>query len=255
LNKRKIVMADKETHFGNKSVPIEEKKGMVREVFDSVAGRYDLMNDLMSLGAHRLWKRFVLSRTNLREGQRAIDVAGGTADLAIGMADQVGSSGRVTVFDINREMIKLGKDKCIDRGLLKNVVYAQGDAEAIPFADSSFHVAIVGFGIRNVTHIDVALREMTRVVKPGGKVMCLEFSRPRGEAFRKLYDLYSFKVLPRIGELVTNDRESYVYLAESIRKFPDQAAFKRMMESAGLFKVRYHNLFNGIAALHTGYKV
>ncbi|MEE9543661.1 MAG: bifunctional demethylmenaquinone methyltransferase/2-methoxy-6-polyprenyl-1,4-benzoquinol methylase UbiE [Thermodesulfobacteriota bacterium] len=248
-------MSNKETHFGNKSVPVDEKKGLVKEVFDSVAGRYDLMNDLMSLGTHRLWKRFVLSKTGLKPGQKAIDVAGGTADLAIGMARQVGETGKVTVFDINREMIKLGKEKCIDQGLLKSVVYTQGDAEAIPFADSSFHVATIGFGIRNVTRIDEALKEMARVVKPGGKVICLEFSQPRGEAFRKLYDLYSFKILPAIGEIVTNDRASYVYLAESIRKFPDQNEFKQMMETAGLFKVRYHNLSNGIAALHVGYKV
>ncbi|MEE9542947.1 MAG: ubiquinone/menaquinone biosynthesis methyltransferase, partial [Thermodesulfobacteriota bacterium] len=197
-------MSEKETHFGNKSVPVEEKKGLVKEVFDSVALKYDLMNDLMSLGTHRLWKRFVLEKTGLRPGQKAIDVAGGTADIAIGMANQVGTEGRVTVFDINHEMIKLGKDKCIDQGLLKNVAYTQGDAEAIPFADSTFHLSIIGFGIRNVTRIDVALREMARVTKPGGKVMCLEFSQPRGEAFRKLYDLYSFKILPSIGELVTD---------------------------------------------------
>jgi demethylmenaquinone methyltransferase/2-methoxy-6-polyprenyl-1,4-benzoquinol methylase len=248
-------MDKKETHFGNKNVPIEEKKSMVKEVFDSVASKYDLMNDLMSLGTHRLWKRFVLQKTGLREGQSAIDVAGGTADLAIGMASQVGDAGQVTVFDINREMIEIGRDKCIDQGLLKNIKYTQGDAEAIPFADSSFHVAIVGFGIRNVTRIDEALKEMARVVKPGGKVMCLEFSKPKSETFSKLYDLYSFKILPEIGDLVTNDRDSYVYLAESIRKFPDQETFKKMMEEAGLFKVRYYNLFNGIAALHIGYMV
>ena len=248
-------MASKETHFGNKSVPVEEKKGMVKEVFDSVAGKYDLMNDLMSLGTHRIWKRFVLEKTGLRPGQSAIDVAGGTADLTIGMAKQVGEDGKVTLFDINREMIKIGKDKCIDHGLLKNIAYAQGDAENIPFADNSFHLALVGFGIRNVTHIDKALEEMARVVKPGGKVFCLEFSEPTSEAFRKLYDLYSFKVIPEIGELITNDRDSYTYLAQSIRKFPKQDELKLMMEDVGLFKVRYYNLFNGIAALHTGYKV
>lgn len=248
-------MAEKNTHFGNKSVPVEEKKGMVRDVFTSVAARYDLMNDLMSLGTHRLWKRFVLNKTGLRPGQSAIDVAGGTADLTIGMAKQVGESGKVTLFDINREMIELGRDKCIDSGLLKNIAYTQGDAENIPFTDNSFHLALVGFGIRNVTHIDKALSEMTRVVKPGGKVFCLEFSQPTSETFRKFYDLYSFKVIPEIGELVTNDRDSYTYLAESIRKFPRQDELKLMMETAGLFKVRYYNLFNGIAALHTGYKV
>jgi demethylmenaquinone methyltransferase/2-methoxy-6-polyprenyl-1,4-benzoquinol methylase len=248
-------MSEKETHFGNKVVPTEEKKDMVKDVFDSVAGKYDLMNDLMSLGTHRLWKRFVLGKMGLRPGERAIDVAGGTADLAIGMAGQVGESGNVTLFDINREMLVLGKEKCIDHGLLKNLSYAQGDAEAIPFADNSFHLAVIGFGIRNVTHIEMALEEMARVVKPGGKVFCLEFSKPTSEAFSKIYDLYSFKLLPAIGELVANDRDSYTYLAESIRKFPSQERLKRMMEDAGLFKVKYYNLFNGIAALHTGYKV
>ena len=248
-------MTDKETHFGNKVVPTEEKKDLVKEVFDSVAGKYDLMNDLMSLGTHRLWKRFVLAKMGLRPGESALDVAGGTGDLAIGMARQVGSKGKVTLFDINKEMLVLGKEKCIDHGLLKNIAYTQGDAEAIPFADNSFHLAVVGFGIRNVTHIDKALTEMARVVKPGGKVFCLEFSHPAGENFSKLYDLYSFKFIPAIGELVTKDRDSYTYLAESIRKFPTQDELKRMMEEAGLFKVKYYNLFGGIAALHTGYKV
>ncbi|MBE9531801.1 MAG: class I SAM-dependent methyltransferase, partial [Proteobacteria bacterium] len=198
---------------------------------------------------------FVLDKMGLRPGQSAIDVAGGTADLAIGMAKQVGETGKVTLFDINREMLVLGKDKCIDHGLLKNLTYTQGDAEAIPFADSSFHLAVVGFGIRNVTHIDRALSEMARVVKPGGKVFCLEFSTPINEAFAKVYDLYSFKLIPAIGELVTKDRDSYTYLAESIRKFPKQDELKQMMEEAGLFKVKYYNLFGGIAALHMGYKV
>ena len=248
-------VADKETHFGNKVVPTEEKKDMVKDVFDSVASKYDLMNDLMSLGTHRLWKRFVLSKMGLAKGESAIDVAGGTADLAIGMARQVGSTGNITLFDINREMLTIGKEKCIDHGLLKNVTYAQGDAEAIPFTDNSFHLAVVGFGIRNVTHIDKALEEMARVVKPGGKIFCLEFSHPKSESFSKLYDLYSFKLIPAIGELVTRDRDSYTYLAESIRKFPTQEELKRKMEAVGLFKVKYYNLFGGIAALHTGYKV
>jgi demethylmenaquinone methyltransferase/2-methoxy-6-polyprenyl-1,4-benzoquinol methylase len=248
-------MADKNTHFGNRVVPAEEKKDMVKDVFDSVAGKYDLMNDLMSLGTHRLWKRFVLDKTGLKPGQSAIDVAGGTADLAIGMAKKVGETGKVTLFDINREMLVLGKEKCIDHGFIKNIDYAQGDAEAIPFADNSFHLAIIGFGIRNVTHIEKALGEMARVVKPGGRVFCLEFSHPKSETFSKLYDLYSFKLIPAIGELVTKDRDSYTYLAESIRKFPKQDELKRMMEEVGLFKVRYYNLFNGVAAVHIGIKV
>jgi demethylmenaquinone methyltransferase/2-methoxy-6-polyprenyl-1,4-benzoquinol methylase len=248
-------MALKTTHFGNKLVPEEEKKGRVRDIFSSVADKYDLMNDLMSFGTHRLWKKFVIEKTRLRPGESAIDVAGGTGDLAMLMAREVGEDGRVVVYDINMEMISIGRDKCIDRGFVKNIEFVQGDAEAIGFDDNTFHCATIGFGIRNVTHLETALGELMRVVKPGSRVICLEFSHPTSRIFGKLYDIYSFKVIPEIGNLVTGNREAYTYLPESIRKFPSQEEFKKMMEDIGLFKVRYYNLFNGIAAVHVGIKV
>ncbi len=248
-------MTEKMTYFGNKLVPEGEKEKKVREVFDSVAGKYDLMNDLMSFGIHRLWKRLVASETGLRPGQSALDVAGGTADIAILMADRVGPDGSVVVFDINGEMLKVGRDKCVDRGYLSNMRFAQGNAEEIPFEENSFHCATVGFGIRNVTHLDRALSEMTRVVKPGGKVICLEFSRPESALLRKAYDLYSFSFIPAVGEMITGNRGAYEYLPESIRKFPPQEELRRIMKEAGLWKVKYHNLLNGIAAVHVGVKV
>ena len=249
-------MEEKEkTFFGNKVVPVEEKKRLVEGVFTSVAAKYDLMNDLMSMGIHRFWKRFVADRSGLRKGDWAIDVCGGTADIAILLARLVGEEGKVVVYDINMDMLEYGRDKCIDRGLLRNVAYVQGDAEEISFLDNTFRVATVGFGIRNVGRLEKALREMHRVIRPGGKVMCLEFSHPRSSLLSRLYDLYSFKVIPEIGEVVTGNRDAYTYLVESIRKFPDQEELKRIMESVGLYRVKYYNLFNGIAALHVGYKV
>ena len=246
---------EKKTHFGYKLIPEEEKKARVNDIFTSVASRYDLMNDLMSMGTHRFWKRYVARKSGLREGDRAIDVAGGTADIAMLLADRVGESGEVVVYDINAEMLQVGEEKCVDKGYLKNIRFVQGDAEEIAFADNTFHCATVGFGTRNVTHLDRAFKEMTRVVKPGGNVICLEFSHPTNPVLRKLYDLYSFNVIPFIGENVTGNRDAYVYLPESIRKFPDQEGLKKIMEEAGLFNVRYHNLFNGIAAVHIGTKV
>ncbi len=243
------------TFFGNKVIPVEEKKRLVEGVFTSVASRYDLMNDLMSFGIHRFWKRFVAEKTGLKEGDTAIDVCGGTADIALLMARRVGERGRVVVYDINWNMLDIGRDKCIDRGCVKNIKFVQGNAEEIAFEDNTFDVATVGFGIRNVTFLEKALREMTRVVRPGGKVMCLEFSQPRSRLLGLLYDIYSFRVIPEIGEMVTGNREAYTYLPESIRKFPDQEKLKSLMESIGLYRVKYHNLFNGIAALHMGYKV
>ncbi|MBI5047799.1 MAG: bifunctional demethylmenaquinone methyltransferase/2-methoxy-6-polyprenyl-1,4-benzoquinol methylase UbiE [Deltaproteobacteria bacterium] len=243
------------THFGSKIIPVEEKKGRVQDIFTSVADKYDLMNDLMSFGIHRLWKRFVAEKTNLKPGDSAIDVCGGTADIAMLMAKRVGEKGRIVVYDINREMLETGREKCIDRGFLKSIRYVQGNAEEIAFADNTFHCATVGFGIRNVTYLEKAFGEMARVVKPGGRVICLEFSHPTSKTFSKLYDLYSFKVMPEIGEVVTGNREAYTYLPESIRKFPPQEELKKIMEDVGLFKVKYHNLFNGIAAVHIGIKV
>ncbi len=245
----------KTTHFGNKLIPEEEKRERVKDIFTSVADKYDLMNDLMSFGTHRLWKRFVIEKTGLRPGESAIDVAGGTGDLAMLMARKVGEDGRVVVYDINMEMVEIGRDKCIDRGFVKNIEFVQGDAEAIGFDDNTFHCATIGFGIRNVTHLETALRELMRVVKPGGRIVCLEFSHPTSKLFGKLYDIYSFKIIPEIGNLVTGNREAYTYLPESIRKFPSQEEFKKMMENIGLFRVRYYNLFNGIAAVHIGIKV
>jgi len=245
----------KTTHFGNKVIPEGEKKRRVADIFTAVAGKYDLMNDLMSFGTHRLWKRFVAERTGLNPGDCALDVAGGTGDLARLMARRVGEKGRVVIYDINREMIEVGRDRSIDRGFLKNLDYIQGDAEEIGFDDNTFHCATIGFGIRNVTHIERAISEMMRVVKPGGRVICLEFSHPTSRVMNRLYDFYSFKVMPEIGSIITGNRGAYTYLPESIRKFPDQETFKGMMEDAGLFKVRYHNLFNGVAAVHIGIKV
>jgi demethylmenaquinone methyltransferase/2-methoxy-6-polyprenyl-1,4-benzoquinol methylase len=248
-------MDKRQTYFGSTLIPEEEKKERVREIFDSVALRYDLMNDLMSLGIHRLWKRMVAEKTMLKAGERAIDVAGGTADIAILMAGRVGPTGTVVVYDINREMLKVGRTKCVDRGLIGNIRYIQGNAEEIAFEDNTFHCATVGFGIRNVTRLEKAFAEMARVVKPGGRVICLEFSRPEGAALRRLYDVYSFSVIPAIGEAVTGNRDAYVYLPESIRKFPPQEELKAMMERAGLYRVGYLNLLNGIAAVHIGHKV
>lgn len=243
------------TYFGNKVIPVEEKKQRVQEIFSSVADKYDLMNDLMSFGTHRFWKRFVAEKTNLREGDSAIDVCGGTADIAMLMANRVGEKGKIVVYDINKEMLEFGRDKCIDKGFLKNIQYVQGDAEEIAFEDNTFHCATVGFGIRNVTYLEKAFREMMRVIKPGGRVICLEFSHPTSKVLSKLYDLYSFKVMPEIGEVVTGNREAYTYLPESIRKFPTQEELKKIMEGVGLFKVKYYNFFNGIAAVHIGVKV
>lgn len=243
------------THFGSAFIPEEEKESRVREIFDSVADKYDLMNDLMSLGTHRLWKRFVAGESGLKEGQSAIDVAGGTADIALLLAERAGPNGSVVVYDINGEMLQRGRDKSIDRGYLRNVRFVQGNAEDISFEDNTFHCATVGFGIRNVTHLDRAFKEMARVVKPGGKVICLEFSHPESRLISSLYDAYSFKVIPAIGELITGNRGAYVYLPESIRRFPKQEELKKIMEGVGLYKVRYCNLFDGIAAVHTGVKV
>ncbi len=243
------------THFGSKIIPVEEKRHRVADIFSSVADKYDLMNDLMSFGVHRLWKRFFVDKARLKQGDTALDVAGGTADIAMLMAKDVGERGRVVVYDINKEMLEVGRDKCIDKGFLKNIQYVQGNAEDICFPDNTFNVATVGFGIRNVTYIEKAFKEMARVVKPGGRVMCLEFSHPTSKIFSKLYDLYSFRVMPEIGEMVTGNRDAYTYLPESIRKFPPQEELKKIMEGVGLFKVKYYNLLNGIAAVHIGVKV
>jgi len=241
------------TDFGFSQVPRGQKAQRVRDVFDSVAARYDLMNDLMSAGVHRLWKRFTLGLTQLRPGQRALDVAGGTGDLSAGMARQVGAEGLVVLTDINAAMLARGRDRLIDEGLVSQVRCLQADAEHLPFADDSFHCITIGFGLRNVTDKAAALRSMRRVLKPGGQLLVLEFSRPTA-AIRPLYDAYSFHVLPRLGKFVAQDEASYRYLAESIRMHPDQETLLGLMRASGLEDCRYHNLSGGIVAVHRGYK-
>jgi demethylmenaquinone methyltransferase/2-methoxy-6-polyprenyl-1,4-benzoquinol methylase len=242
----------KTTHFGYTDVPWEEKARRVRGVFDSVASRYDLMNDLMSGGAHRLWKRFALSLTGLRAGARALDVAGGTGDLSVGLARQVGAAGLVLLTDINAAMLARGRDRLIDAGLVANVQCVQANAERLPFADCSFDCVTIGFGLRNVTDKPAALASMRRVLKPGGRLVILEFSKPTLPGLDVLYDLYSFSVLPVLGQIVAGDADSYRYLAESIRRHPDQKTLIGMMQTAGLEDCRYHNLSGGIVAVHVG---
>ncbi|MBM5810606.1 MAG: bifunctional demethylmenaquinone methyltransferase/2-methoxy-6-polyprenyl-1,4-benzoquinol methylase UbiE [Gammaproteobacteria bacterium] len=239
--------------FGYQQVSPAEKTARVRGVFDSVAGRYDLMNDLMSGGLHRLWKRFALTQTGLRPGQRALDVAAGTGDLSALLARQVGPAGLVVVSDINREMLARGRDRLIDRGFTGNVTFVQANAECLPFADASFDCVTIGFGLRNVTDKDAALRSMRRVLRPGGRLLVLEFSRPQAPGLEPLYDVYSFRLLPRLGALVAGDAPSYRYLAESIRRHPDQPALAAMMQAAGFEDCRWHNLAGGIVALHRGF--
>ena len=244
----------KTTHFGFEEVRWEDKARRVRGVFDLVAPKYDLMNDLMSGGMHRLWKQFTLSQTHLRPGQRALDVAGGTGDLARGMAAQVGEQGLVVLSDINGAMLAHGRNRLIDAGLLRGVSYVQANAERLPFPDSSFDCVTIGFGLRNVTDKAAALASMRRVLRPGGQLLVLEFSQPVAPGLKPLYDTYSFRVLPVLGKVVAQDEDSYRYLAESIRKHPDQETLLRMMRDAGLEDCRYHNLAGGIVALHRGYR-
>jgi demethylmenaquinone methyltransferase/2-methoxy-6-polyprenyl-1,4-benzoquinol methylase len=245
---------DRSTDFGFQRVSRQDKARRVRGVFDSVAGNYDLMNDLMSAGTHRLWKRFTLSLANLRPGQRALDVAGGTGDLAAGLARQVGERGLVVLTDINAAMLGRGRDRLIDAGLAGNVACVQANAERLPFPDASFDCVTIGFGLRNVTDKPAALSAMRRTLKPGGQLLVLEFSRPSVAGLKPLYDAYSFRILPLLGRLVAHDEASYRYLAESIRMHPDQETLLKMMQEAGLEGCRYHNLAGGIVAVHRGYK-
>jgi demethylmenaquinone methyltransferase / 2-methoxy-6-polyprenyl-1,4-benzoquinol methylase len=240
------------TDFGFERVPRAHKARRVRGVF--VAGQYDLMNDLMSAGTHRLWKRFTLALANLRPGQRALDVAGGTGDLAAGLARQVGARGLVVLSDINAAMLAHGRDRLIDAGLVGNLSFVQADAERLPFADGTFDCITIGFGLRNVTDKPAALRAMRRALKPGGQLLVLEFSHPRAPGLKPLYDAYSLRILPWLGKLVAGDEASYRYLAESIRMHPDPETLLKMLQEAGLEGCRYHNLSGGIVAVHRGYR-
>ena len=242
------------THFGYQTVAADEKVRKVAGVFDSVAGKYDLMNDLMSLGVHRLWKRFAISLTGLRPGDRVLDLAGGTGDLTSRMLPLVGPKGRVILSDINANMLGEGRRRLVDAGVIGNVDYVQADAEQLPFPDQTFHCITIGFGLRNVTRKERALEAMQRVLKPGGRVIILEFSHPVAPGLKPAYDLYSFAVLPALGQLVAHDAASYRYLAESIRLHPDQETLLQMMEAAGFERCQYFNLSGGIVAVHRGYK-
>jgi demethylmenaquinone methyltransferase/2-methoxy-6-polyprenyl-1,4-benzoquinol methylase len=244
----------KSTDFGFQQVPWADKARRVRAVFDSVANRYDLMNDLMSGGAHRLWKRFALSLTQLRAGQQALDLAGGTGDLALGMARQVGASGLVILSDINASMLQQGRDRLTDQAVVSNIEYVQANAERLPFTNAHFDCVTIGFGLRNVTDKSAALASIYRVLKPGGQLLIVEFSTPVMAPLARLYDVYSFNVLPWLGKVVAGDEDSYRYLAESIRRHPDQESLIGMMKTAGFEDCCYHNLSGGIVAVHRGYR-
>lgn len=243
------------THFGYREVPVREKQAMVGEVFTSVAGKYDLMNDLMSLGVHRLWKRLFVATSGVRPGDRVLDLAGGTGDIAALLLPRVGEKGEVVVGDINAAMLRTGRDRLLDRGLHAHLRWTQLNAEALPFPDNSFDAVTIAFGLRNVTDKQRALEEMQRVLKPGGRALILEFSRVQQAWLQPLYDFHSFQVLPRIGKLVANDEASYRYLAESIRRHPDQDTLRAMMEAAGFRNLQVRNLSAGIVAIHRGYKI
>lgn len=243
------------THFGFEQVPVAEKQRRVRSVFDSVADRYDLMNDLMSLGVHRLWKRFAIELSGVQSGHRVLDLASGTGDLADSFAGLVGPYGQVVMSDINNAMLCNGRNRMLNAGHAGNVGYVLVNAEAIPFADNSFDCITIAFGLRNVTDKQRALAEMRRVLRPGGRALVLEFSHPTDKTFSKLYDVYSFKILPLLGKLVANDEDSYRYLAESIRMHPDQESLKGMMELAGFERCDFHNLTLGVVAVHRGFKL
>jgi len=242
------------THFGFKTVAAEEKVKLVRGVFDSVAGQYDIMNDLMSLGIHRIWKRVAVQLSNVRAGDKVLDLAGGTGDLTLLFEKRVGDKGEVVLADINSQMLRTGRDRLIDKGVVGNIFYAQVNAECLPFANNSFDCVCIAFGLRNVTDKDAALRSILRVLKPGGRLIILEFSHPTDKVTEKVYDFYSFKLLPKIGAIVAKDEDSYRYLAESIRMHPKQDALKIMMEQAGFDRCEYFNMTQGIVAVHRGYK-
>ena len=245
---------DDSTDFGFSRVDRAAKAGLVRGVFDSVASRYDLMNDLMSGGIHRLWKRFTIELSAARAGQTVLDIAGGTGDLAVKFSSLVGPEGRVILADINAAMLEVGRDRLIDKGATGNINVVQADAQALPFEDDSIDCITIAFGLRNVTDKGMALRSMLRVLRPGGRLLVLEFSKPTSPLLAKVYDQYSFQVLPAMGKLIAQDSESYRYLAESIRQHPDQETLLELMEESGFANVSYHNMTGGIVAVHRGFK-
>lgn len=242
------------TDFGYKKIPLSEKAEKVAQIFHQVAGKYDLMNDLMSFGIHRLWKRFAVELAGVRPEQRVLDLASGTGDLALRICKKLGANGTIVLVDINDAMLKIGRDRLINAGIAGHAVYVQADAEALPFPDNYFDCITMAFGLRNVTRKETALQAIFRTLRPGGKALILEFSKPVIPGLKSIYDLYSFSVLPRLGKLVANDAESYRYLAESIRMHPDQETLKTMMMQAGFECCDYYNLNGGIIAIHRGYK-
>ena len=244
----------KTTHFGYEQVSVDDKADRVAGVFHSVAAKYDVMNDLMSGGVHRLWKRFTIELSAVRPGHKVLDIAGGTGDLAYKFSKLVGDDGQVILSDINSSMLNVGRDRLINRGVNNNVQYAQLDAQYLPFDDNTFDCITIAFGLRNVTDKDMALRSMLRVLKPGGRLLVLEFSKPKNPLLSKVYDEYSFRVLPMMGKLITQDADSYRYLAESIRMHPDQETLKTMMNTAGFANTEYYNMTGGVVALHKGIK-
>lgn len=245
---------DNTTHFGFQTVDKQNKASMVADVFHSVAQQYDIMNDLMSFGIHRLWKRFTIDASGVRPGNKVLDLAGGTGDLTARFSQLVGREGKVVLADINSSMLNVGREKLRNKGLVQNIEYVQANAEYLPFEENTFDVVTIAFGLRNVTDKDKALRSIFSVLKPGGRLLVLEFSKPENELLSKAYDFYSFNILPKMGDFVAKDGDSYKYLAESIRMHPDQDTLKGMMENAGFEQTSYHNLTNGIVALHKGYK-
>ncbi len=247
-------MNDETTHFGYQTVPVANKAQRVADVFHSVADKYDLMNDLMSVGIHRVWKRITIEMSAVRAGHKVLDIAGGTGDLAAKFAARVGPEGTVVLADINDSMLRVGRDRLLEQGIVENVRFAQADAQNLPFPDNSFDLVSIAFGLRNVTDKDLALRSMLRVLKPGGRLLILEFSKPQNPLVEKLYDGYSFNLLPKLGKLFARDETSYRYLAESIRMHPDQKTLQSMLDSAGFVNTDYHNMSAGIVALHRGIK-
>jgi demethylmenaquinone methyltransferase/2-methoxy-6-polyprenyl-1,4-benzoquinol methylase len=248
-------MSENTTHFGFKHVPLGDKVNLVKGVFDSVAAKYDVMNDVMSAGIHRLWKAQTIDQAQVKPGFQVLDLAGGTGDLTAAFAQKVGPEGRVILADINESMLRVGRDKLIDKGVSGNVEYVIANAECLPFQENSFDLITIAFGLRNVTDKQAALRSMFKCLKPGGKLMVLEFSKVQNETLAKAYDFYSFNILPKMGQWIAGDEESYRYLAESIRMHPDQETLKSLMQEAGFMPVHYQNMTGGMVALHTGWKL